>query len=316
MKKAKWIFVAVLIITLFAGLFYRYNLQHKGFEKTEFLFDTQCTVTAYGKDAKVAIDAVFDRLAEIHGITNYYSKDSQVTKINNAAANEEIFIEEELSEILAAALDIVVSSQGAFDITVAPVMELWNFSGGGNVPMHDKIQNTLELVGADKLSFDGKAKLTKMANGVKIDLGGAAKGYAGDVAIKVLEGYDISGAVVDLGGNITCIGKNPNSKNGKWRIGLQKPFAPAGEYDDIIEIDEGAVVTSGVYQRYFEKDGKRYHHIIDPKTGYPAEKDYSSVTIVADSSLYADCLATACYILGKDNAKELTDKYSAEIYFR
>ncbi len=316
MKKARWIFVAILAITLFAGLFYRYNIKNKGFEKTEFMFDTQCTVTAYGKDAKTAVNAVFDQLAEIHDITNYYSKNSQVAEINNTAADEEILIREEMKEILTASLDIGNSSQGAFDITIAPVVELWDFSGGGNVPRYEEVQQKLDLVGTDKLQYDGESKLKKLADGVKIDLGGAAKGYAGDVAITILKKYDVVGAVVDLGGNITCFGKNPNSSNGKWRIGLQKPFAPAGEYDDVIEIDEGAVVTSGIYQRYFEKDGRSYHHIIDPQIGYPADKEYNSVTIVADSSLYADCLATACYILGQDKGKELTERYSAKIYFR
>ncbi len=316
MKKARWIFVAILAITLFAGLFYKYNIKNRGFEKTEFMFDTQCTVTAYGKDAKTAVNAVFDRLAEIHDITNYYSNNSQVAEINNAAADEDILIREEMREILTASLDVANSSQGAFDITIAPVVELWNFPCSGNVPQDEVIQQNLDLVGIGMLQYDGNSKIEKIADNVKIDLGGAAKGYAGDVAIAMLKKYDVDGAVVDLGGNITCFGKNPNSNNGKWRIGLQKPFAPAGEYDDIIEIDEGAVVTSGTYQRYFEKDEKRYHHIIDPKTGYPADREYSSVTIVSDSSLYADCLSTACYILGQNKGTELADKYSAKIYFR
>lgn len=316
MKKAKWIFVAVLTVTLFAGLLYRYNTKNKGYERTEFLFDTQCTITAYGKDAKVAVDAAFDRIKEIHSITNFYSASSQITEINNGAAETEIPVGKELSEILAAALDVGNTSSGAFDITIAPVTGLWNFSGSGRVPSDDEIQQSLKLVGMDKLRYDGKAILIKSADGVKIDLGGAAKGYAGDVAINVLKEYNVTGAIVDLGGNITCFGKNPNNTNGKWRIGLQKPFAPAGEYEDVIEISGGAVVTSGIYQRYFEKDGNFYHHIIDPKTGYPAQAEYSSVTIVADSSLYADCIATACYILGEDKSKELADKYLAEIYFR
>ncbi len=316
MKRAGWIFAAVLIVTLFAGLFYTNRTKNNGYERCEFMFDTQCTVTAYGKDVKIAVDAVFDRLAEIHSITNFYSENSQVADVNNQRAQTNIPVGLDMAEILAAALDVGSSSQGAFDITVAPVTELWNFSGRGNVPAFDEIQQKLKLVGTDKLKFDGKSILIKGANDVKIDLGGAAKGYAGDVAIRILKEYGVSGAVIDLGGNITCLGKNPNSSDGKWRIGLQKPFAPAGEYGDVIEIAEGAVVTSGIYQRYFEKDGKRYHHIIDPKTGYPAEAEYSSVTIVADSSLYADCLATACYILGQDKGTELADKYSAEIYFR
>ncbi len=316
MKKAKWIFISVLAITLFTGLLYRDRHKNKGFEKTEFMFDTQCTVTAYGDEAQESVNAVFDRLAEIHDITNYYSTDAQITQINKAKAFDKISIEEDLANIIRAALEVGELSKGAFDITIAPVMELWDFSHGGKVPKPEEIQKNLDFVGLDKLQYDGKSSISKMTDGVKIDLGGAAKGYAGDVAIKILKGYDVTGAVVDLGGNITCFGENPNSSDGKWRIGLQKPFAPAGEYDDVIEINEGAVVTSGIYQRYFEKGEKRYHHIIDPKTGYPADREYSSVTIVADSSLYADCLATACYILGSDDGQELAKEYGAKIYFR
>lgn len=316
MKKAKWIFVAVLTITLFTGLFYRYSTKSKGYERTEFLFDTQCTITAYGKEAKTAVDAAFERLTQIHDITNFYSEKSQVAYINNQKAENGIDVDKELAGILSAALEVGRSSQGTFDITIASVTELWDFKGSGRVPTDEEIQRNLEFVGTDKLQIDGEFTLIKSADDVKIDLGGAAKGYAGDVAVNVLKEYDVTGAIADLGGNISCFGQNPNNSNGKWRIGLQKPFAPAGEYEDVIEIEEGAVVTSGIYQRYFEKDGKTYHHIIDPKTGYPAEAEYSSVTIVSDSSLYADCLATACYILGKNEGKELADKYSAEIYFR
>ena len=121
---------------------------------------------------------------------------------------------------------------------------------------------------------------------------------------------------MDLGGNITVMGSNPNTKDGRWRIGMQKPYSPTGEFDEVLEVATGAVVTSGTYQRYFERDGIRYHHIIDPHTGYPADRDYSSVTVVAESGLYADCLATACFVLGRDAGEILAEKFGAEIYFR
>lgn len=316
MKKLSWGFAALIFVTFLAGLFYRNLSTNKGFERTEFLFDTQCTVTAYGDNAKEAVDATFERLGELHRMTDFFSQESQVAVINVAEADEEIFLEEDIANIIAVALDVAKGSEGAFDITVAPVVSLWEFSGEGRVPDEAEIADALENVGEDKLSFDGTAKVTKACENVKIDLGGAAKGYAGDEAIKVLTEYGVSGAIVDLGGNISCIGQNPNTTDGKWRIGLQKPFSAMGEYDEIIEIKEGAVVTSGTYQRYFEKDGKQYHHIIDPKTGYPAERDYSSVTIVAESSLYADCLATACFVEGETEGRALAEKYGAEIYFK
>lgn len=317
MKKLKWGFAAVIILTLFAGLFYQSVLKDKGFERTEFMFDTQCTVTAYGKDAKAATEAVFDRLSEIHNVTNSFSEDSQVSKINSAAAGEEIEVCEDMGKILSVAFTIRDASGGAFDVSIAPVVSLWNFSGGGRVPQNSEIKDALAKTGKDKILFDRERQIvTKTVDSAKIDLGGAAKGYAGDIAVEVLKEFNVSGAVVDLGGNITVLGTNPRTKDGKWRIGMQKPYSPTGEFDEVVEVESGAVVTSGTYQRYFERDGREYHHIIDPYTGYPAQKEYSSVTVVAESGLYADCLATACFVLGEDKGQALAEEFGAKIYFR
>ncbi len=317
MKKFKWGFVIIIVVTLFAGLFYQNVLKDNGYERTEFMFDTQCTVAAYGKDAKAAVEAVFDRLAEIHDATNFFSDDSQVGMINNALAGEEIEVCEDVYQILSAAFEIEGASEGAFDVTIAPVVALWDFAGGGRVPETSEIAQALESVGNDKILFDRERKIVaKTTDSAKIDLGGVAKGYAGDVAIEVLENFQVDGAVVDLGGNITVMGNNPNTKNGRWRIGMQKPYSPTGEFDEVLEVANGAVVTSGTYQRFFEKDGARYHHIIDPRTGYPADREYSGVTVVAESGLYADCLATACFVLGNDEGQRLAEKFGAEIYFR
>lgn len=317
MKKLKLGFAIIIVVTLFAGLFYRTAVKEKGYERTEFLFDTQCTVAAYGKDAKAAVEAVFDRLAEIHDATNFFSKDSQVAMINNAAEGEEVEVCEDVARILSVAFEIGDASDGAFDVGIAPAAGLWDFAGGGRVPDDAEIRQALENVGIDKIMFDRERKIvTKTVDSAKIDLGGAAKGYAGDVAIAVLEKFRMDGAVVDLGGNITVMGNNPNTKDGEWRIGMQKPYSPTGEFDEVLEVATGAVVTSGTYQRYFEKEGIRYHHIIDPHTGYPADRDYSSVTVVAESGLYADCLATACFVLGRDAGEILAEKFGAEIYFR
>ncbi len=317
MKKLKWGFVIIIVVTLFAGLFYQNVLKDNRIERTEFMFDTQCTITAYGKDAKTAVAAVFDRLAEIHDVTNFFSDDSQVGMVNNAEAGEEIEVCEDVARMLSAAFEIRDASGGSFDVTIASVVALWDFAGGGRVPETSEIVQALESVGSDKILFNRERKIvTKTTDSAKIDLGGVAKGYAGDVAIEVLGKFDVSGAVVDLGGNITVMGHNPNAKNGQWRIGMQKPYSPTGEFDEVLDVADGAVVTSGTYQRYFEKDGTRYHHIIDPRTGYPADKEYSSVTVVAKSGIYADCLATACFVLGRDAGQTLAEDFGAEIYFR
>ncbi len=315
MKKFGWVFCVLIVCTALAGLFLK-NSNKNGYEKTEFLFDTPCTVTAYGKDAKIAVEAVFERLAEIHKVTDAFSETSDVARINSAESGEEIFVCQDVADILSRAETVTVDSRGAFDVTVASVSALWNFSGEGRVPQKEEIEKALDLVGRD--IFDGKNVVKKALSDEKIDLGGAAKGFGGDAALEVLRGYDVSGAIVDLGGNICCMGTNPKTENGMWRIGVQKPFSPTGEFDEVVEISEGSVVTSGTYQRYFEKDKKLYHHIIDPKTGYPADRDYSSVTIVTEegSCCYADCLATACFVLGREDGEALAEKYGAKIIFK
>ncbi|MBO4940710.1 MAG: FAD:protein FMN transferase [Clostridia bacterium] len=317
MKKFVWGFSAVLLLTVFAGLYFKGNLQNPGVEKTEFLFDTYCSISAYGHDAEEAVDAVFEKLREIHKITDFYSEKSEISRINSAKKGEVITLGDDMYNIISAAKKVEEASDGAFDISLAPVSSLWEFDKDGRVPSDGEIKKALEICGGEAIVFDAATKtIIKNADDAKIDLGGAAKGYAGDVAVKILKSYGVGGAIVDLGGNICCVGENRDVRDKKWRIGLQKPFEVAGEYDQVVHIDEGSVVTSGTYQRFFEKDGKKYHHILDPKTGFPKETDYSSVTIVGESSLYGDCLATACFVLGKEDAEALAKEFGMEIYFK
>ncbi len=317
MKKFVWGFSAVLLLTVFAGLYFKEKLQNPCVEKTEFLFDTYCSVSAYGHNTEDAVDAVFRELREIHKITDFFGKESEVGRINSAKKDEVITLSDHMYEIISAAKKVEEASSGAFDISLAPVSSLWEFDKDGRVPSDVEIKKALEICGRNAIVFDAeKRTVVKSADETKIDLGGAAKGYAGDIAMEILESYGVSGAIVDLGGNICCVGQNRDVKDGKWRIGLQKPFEVAGEYDQVVHIDEGSVVTSGTYQRFFEKDGKKYHHILDPETGYPKDADYSSVTIVGESSLLGDCLATACFVLGREEAKILAKEFGVEIYFK
>ncbi len=316
MRHIKWSIVLV-VFALVAGLGLKKLRTGNEVSKEKFLFDTFCNVTAYGKDAGIATDDVFERLEEIHGLTNVFSEDSEVFRINSAKAGEVVEVSDELAEILTVAQSVEVASGGAFDVSIAPVVMLWQFDGEGRVPDDTEIAEALAVSGSGIIMFDKEKKtVVKSHDEAKIDLGGVAKGYAGDEAVRILAEYEVSGAIIDLGGNICCIGKNPNTANGKWRIGVQTPFAATGEYDEenIIEISEGAVVTSGTYQRYFEKDGKTYHHIIDPKTGRPAQRDYSSVTVVVSSSLLGDCLSTACFVVGGEEAEKLAEEFGAEIF--
>lgn len=316
MKKFKNILTIIFIIVFFSGLIYSYYKEEKEFRQTEFLFDTTCTISASGKDVKNVCQKAFSEVEEIHKLTNFYSDNSDVSKINKAKENEIIIIDKRTMDILEVSLEICEKSGGNFDITIAPLSTLWDFkSKKPKIPTETDIFNAKKQVDFKNIVLD-KENLTvkKLDEKTKIDLGAVAKGYASDKAVEIFKKHNIS-AVIDLGGNVSCTGKNLKPKNGLWKIGLQTPFKATGSYEKTVELEEGTVVTSGTYQRYFELNEKNYHHLIDPKTGYPKEADYNAVTVVGKSSLLSDCLSTACFILGKDEGEKLAKYYNVEIYY-
>lgn len=278
--------------------------EHSG---TELIMDTVCTVRIGGDNAKEIAKAAFERISEISEKTDYFSETSEVSKINKAEANVPIELSEDVFNIIKTSLEISRLSEGAFDITLAPIKDLWNISGGAHKPpSENEIEGALSSVGYEKIILNEETKtLTKLSDDVRIDLGGAAKGYAADCAVDVLRKNQTAYAIIDLGGNIYAFGKNPSRADGKWLIGIQKPFEKSGEYAETVLIDEGAVVTAGTYQRYFEWDGEKYHHIMNSKTGRPADSGVASASITSQSALFADCVSTACVVLGEEKGRAL-----------
>ncbi len=318
MNKLRWGILTVVLV-ICAAFFFRFLWQKEQYTGEDYMFDTHCTVTAYGDNAQAAVEAALRRAREIHNITNVFAENSEVSKINSAKADEKVKISRDIAEILKTAKMVEEASDGAFAVSIAPVVSLWDFGGEGRVPSEKEIAEALELSDGENFIIDfGDGYVIKKDSDARIDLGGVAKGYAADEAVKILKEYVVKGAIVDFGGNILCFGENPNSGDGLWRVGVQKPFAPLGEVDEekIIEVSEAAVVTSGTYQRYFEKNGEKYHHIIDTATGYPAKREYSSVTVVTGNGLLADCLSTACFVLGEENGTKLANNFDAEVFFR
>lgn len=305
------LFMSALFVSSIKGTRQEYS-------KTEFMLDTECSVTVYGnsKKAKSAVEAAFEKISEIESYTSMYIENSDVSKINSAKSNIPINVDNTTFEILKLAAEVAEKSSGAFDITVSPVKELWNFKSAAAVPSDEEIAKQLKNVGYNQIVLDENFKtVTKLNSDVKIDLGGIAKGYCGDAAKEVLKEYDIECGIVDLGGNITVFGTNPNSEDGKWGIGIQIPFEPTGSFKDVVRVNDLSVVSSGNYERYFEYKGKIYHHILDPCSGYPADNGFNQVTIIHESSALSDALSTACYVLGREKGEELAKSYGAEIYF-
>ncbi len=262
-----------------------------------FAMDTYMTVTAYGDNAQ---KGVTDAIAEIERLDDLLSigkEDSEISKLNKSGSAA---LSDDTAVMIAKALELYKSTGGAFDITVLPLMELWGFTTQDYyVPTEDEIQSTLQRVGADKLTWDESTKTLTLGDNQEIDLGGIAKGFTSSRIMEIFKKDGVTCGMVSLGGNVHLLGTKQDGS--EWRVGIQDP----DNTDDmlgVLEADDCAVITSGAYERNFEKDGVTYHHIIDPATGKPSDSGLTSVTIVSKDGTLADGLSTSLFVMGKDKA--------------
>lgn len=262
-----------------------------------FAMDTYMTVTAYGDNAQ---KGVTDAVAEIQRLDNLLSigkEDSEISKLNKSGSAA---LSNDTAVMVAKALDLYKSTGGAFDITVLPLMELWGFTTQEYyVPTEDEIQSTLQRVGVDKLTWDESTKTLTLGDKQEIDLGGIAKGFTSSRIMEIFKKDGVTCGMVSLGGNVHLLGTKQDGS--AWRVGIQDP----NNTDDmlgILQANDCAVITSGAYERNFEKDGVTYHHIIDPATGKPSNSGLTSVTIVSKDGTLADGLSTSLFVMGKDKA--------------
>ncbi len=264
-----------------------------------FAMDTYITMTAYGRDVETAVSEAADKLTELEQLWSVTEPESEIYAVNHSNG-QAVSVSSETEDLLSFALQMAEETKGALEPTIYPVLTAWGFTTEENrVPSDSEITELLKNVGYERVHMeDGSVWLE---NGIMLDLGAVGKGYAGDLAAQILRDNGITSALLDLGGNIQTIGKKPDGSF--WKLGLQDPFSEGTL--GILEISNKAVVTSGAYERYFiGEDGKRYGHIIDPVTGYPAENGLASVTVIADEGRLCDALSTSLFVMGADRAME------------
>ena len=250
-----------------------------------------------------------EEIADLENKLSVTNPESEISKINSSA-NNAIKISEDTLTLISTALDVNKKSGGAFDITIYPIVKLWGFTTGKyEVPNKEEILKNLEYVDSSNIKLDEKEGTVTVPENIEIDLGGIAKGYAGKKAAEKIRSMGIESALLNLGGNIQTIGSKPDGS--AWGVSICNPEDSSKQLCRIEVVDK-AVVTSGGYQRYFEENGKSYHHIIDPKSGYPAENGLLSVTIVDEDGMLCDALSTTLFVLGKDKALEYCEKYGIE----
>lgn len=270
-------------------------------KKTFFAMNTLMEITIYNSDKELCERLFSLCLDEITRQENLFSisiNSSDISKINNSAKNA-VKVSKETAELIEKSISLSKETDGAFDITVYPIVKLWGFYGGNfSVPNVADIQRSLPFIGYENIKI--KNSEVTLNKNMGLDLGAIAKGYLGDALKDILLENGALSAIISLGGNITLVGEKPGRK--PWSVAVRSPFSENEFICTLSLSGNKSVVTSGGYERFFEKDGKIYHHIIDPKTGEPAKSDLASVTIIGEDGAACDAFSTALFVMGKEKA--------------
>jgi len=262
---------------------------------------TVCVITLYENGKSKIYDEVFSKIHKIENLMSVNIAASDISKINEKAGIEKVQVDKQTFLVIERAVFFANLSGGAFDPTVGPLVSLWGIGYKARVPSQDEIDEILPLINWRNIELDAENQSVFLAQrGMALDLGAIAKGYAADAAAETIENAGIKRALIDLGGNIVAIGTNRENK--PWRVGIQDPSGDRGESIGYVQVTDKTIVTSGVYERYFTANGKHYHHIFSPETGYPAQTGLLSVTVITDISMDADALSTALFVLGYEDA--------------
>ena len=294
----------------------------KMYKESRTLMDTYCTITVVSPSkerAAEAIDKGFVEIKKLELLLNYFSDRSEITAINKAAGIRPVKVSRETLDMMRKTLEISKATRGTFDPTLAPIIKLWDFSKkrlDNSVPDSRVIKDILKLVDYRKIEINNKSEVFLAKKGMEIDLGGIAKGYAADKAMEAIKAEGIKAALVAVAGDIRGFGSS--TTRNAWKVGIQDPRPETGSekpWEDIfasLYLEDMAISTSGDYQRFFIKDGKRYHHILDPSTGFPAESDLLSASVIAPEGYIADGLSTAVFALGAEKGMALLKAMGVE----
>lgn len=293
--------------------------QKKVYKKSRSVMDAFTTITVISSSketAEEAIDAGFAEIEKLDKFLNNFEPESEISTVSKFAGIKTVHVSRETLDLMQKTIGISKITNGAFDPTIAPVYKLWKFSGrpaNPSMPSKDAIEHALKLVDYGKIKIDSAAsEIYLEEKGMEIDLGGIAKGYAADKAIEAIKAKGIKSALVAIAGDIRGYGLNISGN--AWKVGIQnpRPVNPDSEkpWEDIfatLNLKDSAISTAGDYQRFFIKDGKRYHHIIGPAAGYPSESGLISVSVIAPEGYIADGIDTAILILGTDKGVKLLE---------
>ena len=280
---------------------------------TAIKLNTAVTVTIYDSQDRNLLTECMNLCDKYEKVFSRTATDSELYKLNHrkltpAEGTEDTYqVSDSLAELVSEGLDYSQLSEGAFDIAIEPLTSLWDFTAEDpQIPKDSLIQAALPKCDYHNISVDkDKNEITLKTNDTAIELGAIAKGYIADRLKDYLVSQNVKSAIINLGGNVLCIGEKPD--NSAFKIGIQKPFADRSETIAVMDIRDKSVVSSGIYERCFEQDGTLYHHLLNPETGYPYDNGLIAVTIISDKSVDGDALSTTCFALGLENGMKLAE---------
>lgn len=295
----------------------------KSLNKDGYYFDTYVNLTVYSSKDSKYLDECLKMCERYDTLFSPTIEGSDVYNINHAAG-ESVKVDPETYYLLQRAIEFCEETDGAVDITIAPLMDTWGLShesgiiseagitGNKSKPSDIKVQDALKNVDYRNVILEDDYTVRLKNPETRIDLGFIAKGYIADRLKEYLVSKDVKSAIISLGGNVVVIGTKPDGSD--YNIGIKNPDN-SGEIIESLKANNSSVVTSGTYERYVEYDGIKYHHILDTATGYPVDNGIKSVTVLSDSSLEGDALSTVCLILGEEGSKDILTKYNAKAVF-
>lgn len=316
--KYRKIWTILILLSFFSAIFTGCSSEIKQntnsdqpLSRTEFMMDTIFTLKIYDKKDEKILDEAFKRLEEIERRMSSTIEDSDVSLINKNAGIKPVQVHEDVYYVLGRAKHYAALSNGAFDPTIGPLVDLWNISSDepqerDSIPTEEEIQSVLDLVNFNDLELLEDNHVFLKRKGMKLELGGIAKGYAADEVKRIFKEHGVEAAIIDLGGNIYALGEKEDGS--PWNIGITNPFEPATSFVGILQVIDKSIVTSGDYERYIIYNGKRYHHILSTDTGYPIENEVTSVSIISEKSIDGDALSTALFVLGVEEGLKFVEQ--------
>lgn len=311
-KYLPWLTVAMMIILVLAGCgkkAEKVKLREEPYAQEKFLMGTYVRIRVYDDGKESALEPAFDRIKELADKITINQKGSEIDAINAKAGVEPVKVSDDIYYLLKAAYNYSKETDEAFNMTIGAITQLWRIGfDDARKPEQAEIDEALKHIDFEKVDFDDQAQTVYLEDkDALIDLGAIAKGYITDEAVKVLKSQGVTCAVVDLGGNVFVMGNSFRGQNEPWNVGIQDPNQARGTVVGTIKETNKTVVTSGIYERFLEVDGVKYHHLFNSKTGYPFDNDIAGVSIVTNKSIDGDALSTSVFAMGTKKGLEFVE---------